>query len=242
MADRRRLGARAFHLLLTTSTVLPTPGHAAELSGTTVKVSVQAKADGETGTRILKAPGEIFRNDVISTNGAGEAQIRFRDDSRFVVGPNSRVTIDEFVFKPDGTATEVGLAAARGTFRFIGGRSNDKAYQIRTPTATIGIRGTAIDFYVNSRGGTIVYWREGSGWVCLYPQPPRPRPEDCRDMVAGDFAVTPAGGGFATVNAVDGQALIDNTLPYTDSQTSLAPEFRLPPAPPPRFTNRPNNY
>jgi hypothetical protein len=241
MSDTRRVELRPFILALLASTAVSYPGEAAEVSGTTVRVSVQAQADGEGGVRILRAPGNIFQGDIITTDRAGEAQIRFRDDSRFVVGPNSRVTIDEFVFNPNGTATQVGLSAARGAFRFIGGRSNDQAYQIRTPTATIGIRGTALDLAVNSRGGTVVYWREGTGWICLYPQP-IPRQQDCRDMVRGDFAVMPPGGGFAFVTRAEGLGLIEAMLPYTDSQDTLAPEFRLPPAPPPRFANRAREY
>jgi hypothetical protein len=33
------------------------------------------------------------------------------------------------------------MTAIRGTFRFISGRSPAKAYTIRSPTMTIGVRG-----------------------------------------------------------------------------------------------------
>ena len=83
---------------------------------------------------------------------AGLAQIRFVDDTRLVVGPNSRLVIDEFVFNPDQTAQQVTIRMAKGTFRFLSGNSPSKAYSIRTPTMTIGVRGTVLDVYAAVNG------------------------------------------------------------------------------------------
>ena len=79
--------------------------------------------------------------DEIVASPRGLAQIRFVDNTRIVIGPNSRLTIDTFVFNPDLTAREVVVTAIEGTFRFISGNSPDEAYTIRTPTMTMGIRG-----------------------------------------------------------------------------------------------------
>ena len=63
------------------------------------------------------------------------------DNTRIVIGPNSRLRIDTFIFNPDYTAKNVTITAVKGVFRFISGNSPDGAYQIRTPTMTIGVRG-----------------------------------------------------------------------------------------------------
>ena len=199
---------------------------------------------GRTGSG---SASDIFQGDVITTDKGGEAQIKFLDNTRFVVGPGSKVTIDEFVFNPNGTAASIGLAAVKGTFRFIGGSSTSDTYKIRTPTATIGIRGTALDFAVNARGETTILWQEGSGQVCVIPVGlPGPLATECRDAVVGDMFAAPRGGGFGTVSpgAVD-------SLIYANTQAGLAPEFQLdvppppgrpPPSPAPRFSRQPGSY
>jgi hypothetical protein len=251
MSSRKPVNLRSLAAWLLASTALTLPAMAVEPSGQAVRVSTTATALGEGGTRTLRAPGNIFQGDVITTNRSGEAQIKFLDDTRFVVGPGSKVTIDEFVFNPNGTAASVGLAAAKGTFRFIGGSSNDGAYAIRTPTATIGIRGTAIDFAVLLSGVTVILWQEGSGWICVVP-PGSPVPErtDCTDVEVGDLYIAPNGGGLVPVSAGERINIMKTTLAYAASQDSLDPQFQLtaagsvppgggtgrpPPAPGPRF-------
>ncbi|HEX9904779.1 MAG TPA: FecR domain-containing protein [Propylenella sp.] len=89
----------------------------------------------------MELEGAVFMGDEIVAGSKGLAQIRFIDDTRLVIGPNSRLKIDTFVFNPDNTAQRVTINALKGTFRFISGRSPPSAYSIRTPTSTIGIRG-----------------------------------------------------------------------------------------------------
>jgi hypothetical protein len=224
------------------------PGQALlQPSGSTVSVTPAANAAGPGGTRVLAAPGDIFQGDVITTGSEGEAQILFRDDSRFVVGPNSQVTIDEFVFSPDGTAQDVALTSLKGTFRFIGGASRSDAYSIRTPTMTIGIRGTALDWAVANLETTVL-WQEGSGRLCVVPEQAPPgttAATECIDVATGDMAVAAPGGGFADVSAADRALRIDRLLPYAELQTGLLPGFQIArpaPAPAPSVTTTPGSY
>ena len=165
----RQQDFRRILFTLLASTAIPTYGWSLEPSGSAVSVSTHADAAGPGGTRVLSAPGDIFQGDVITTDSGGQAQIRFVDETRFVIGPNSRVTIDEFVFKPDGTATDVVLNAAKGTFRFVSGRSPHEVYSINTPTMIIGVRGTLVNFRVLASGYSYVNFGEGSGPVCVVP-------------------------------------------------------------------------
>ena len=247
----RQKHIRRLVLSLLASTAIPTSGVALEASGTAVQVSPAANAAGPGGDRILQAPGDIFQDDLITTDTGGQAQIRFRDNTRFVVGPNSKVTIDRFVFNPDGTASDVVFAAVKGTFRFIGGNSNDDAYSIRTPTMTIGIRGTAGDFAVRPGGMSMVLWHEGLGTSCVVPAdaPVGARtPTECRDLEPGDFLVAPPGGGFSELRPGEEAVLINTFLPYAGSDVGLGEDFvlpidgRPPPPPPPGYTRPPSNY
>ena len=117
------------------------PAAAIEPSGQAVRVNPAVNATGPGGERLIELQGAVFMGDEIVANPNGLAQIKFIDNTRLVVGPNSRLTIDTFVFNPDLTARKVTITAIKGSFRFISGNSPYGAYSIRTPDMSIGIRG-----------------------------------------------------------------------------------------------------
>ena len=109
--------------------------------GIVVAVVQQAHIDAATGKTVLMPANPIYSGDRITTDAIGNAQIKFRDDTKLVVGPNSALVIDAFVFNKDDTARQVSISALKGAFRFISGKSPKDVYRITTPTATIGVRG-----------------------------------------------------------------------------------------------------
>ena len=106
-----------------------------------IAVVQAAHIDGKTGKLILQPASPVFSGDHIITDALGLVQVKFRGDTKLVVGPNSMMVIDAFVFNSDNTARQVSINAVRGAFRFITGKSSKDAYSITTPTATIGVRG-----------------------------------------------------------------------------------------------------
>ncbi len=85
--------------------------------------------------------------DVVQTAAASHMQALLLDRSAFTVGPTSRLTIDRFVYDPAGSSFTATIA--KGAMRFMsGGRSQAGSRSIRTPVATIGIRGTVVDTVV----------------------------------------------------------------------------------------------
>ncbi len=136
-----RLASLGRLLPLLLGIALTGPVFAIEPSGTAIRVDPAVNASGVTGPRLLVLEGAVFMGDEIVANPNGLAQIRFIDNTRIVIGPNSRLRIDTFVFNPDYTARDVTITAVKGVFRFISGDSADGAYTIRTPSATIGVRG-----------------------------------------------------------------------------------------------------
>ena len=120
----------------------------AQPSGAVIAVIQQSQADGQGGKRVLAVEGPVFSGDKIITGPIGEAQIKFRDNTKLVVGPNSTMTIDAFVFSENGSAKKFAINVTRGAFRFITGNGPKSAYSINTPAATIGVRGTELDFIV----------------------------------------------------------------------------------------------
>jgi len=118
-----------------------TEAHGVEPSGHVIKVNPAVNATGPGGRRLMELQGAVFMGDEIVASSQGLAQIKFIDDTRLVIGPGSRLTIDSFVFNPDFTAKDITINMIQGTFRFISGKSPDDAYHLRTPTMTAGIRG-----------------------------------------------------------------------------------------------------
>ena len=59
------------------------------------------------------------------------------------VGPNSDLTIDEFVYDPRADTGKLAMSATRGVFRYVGGKISkiDGAVTVQTPVASLGIRG-----------------------------------------------------------------------------------------------------
>ena len=91
--------------------------------------------------------------------GNGRIEITFDDDSTVKMSPNSKLVIDEFVFDPNPKKSKMAFKVAAGTARFATGKLGlvDKnKIKIRTPTATIGIRGTDFTTTVDEIGRSLV--------------------------------------------------------------------------------------
>ena len=91
---------------------------------------------------------DISIGDTVMTDARGVVQIRFLDDTELVVGPRSALVIRDYLLREDKSEGRMVLDALAGTFRFVTGIGRKDQYQINTPTATLGVRGTAFDFHV----------------------------------------------------------------------------------------------
>ena len=103
----------------------------------------------------------MFRNEVVRTGAESTAKLVFLDSTNLAIGPTSRVTLDEFVYSGAFNAQKATVNLAKGVFRFTTG----SMYEIQTPTASIGVRGTVLD--IDSRSAqTRVTLVEGQALVC----------------------------------------------------------------------------
>jgi len=159
-------GMRVFLLVVATAVLLSfTTARAAEGAGEAVAVIDAASASRQAGDRTLAAGSRAFLRELVATDAAGEAQLLFDDGTRMVVGPNSSLVIEKFVFRGKSAENQFAIRALGGTFRFISGESGDQNYSILTPTGTIGVRATAFDFTVTP-GGTKLVLLEGEATLC----------------------------------------------------------------------------
>jgi hypothetical protein len=131
------------------------PTLAAGKIGQVIAVVGSPSASGPGGDRTLTKNSDVFEDDTIKVTD-GNAQIMLDDGTRLVVGPSSSLLLDQFVMRGKSQAEKVAIKGLRGTYRFITGRSAKSAYKISTAHGTIGIRGTAFDFWSRNKTGAVV--------------------------------------------------------------------------------------
>ncbi len=135
------------------------------IGGTTV-----SGVDGQR--RPLAKGAELDKGDTVRTDAEGRAQIRFSDGSYVSLQPNTEFAIKDYNFEGKTDGTERGFfGLAKGAMRTVTGligRVNRNRYQIATPTATVGIRGTGGQIEVLLDGSTLVSGTSGI-WTLSNP-------------------------------------------------------------------------
>jgi FecR protein len=103
-----------------------------------VATSIKPNAEGGVGAnlRSLSAGSELRAREKVRTGNLGQADLVFIDDTNLTVGPTSEVLLDEFVYDPTGSSGRVVMQATRGAFRFVTGKQDHRAYQLKTPYGT----------------------------------------------------------------------------------------------------------
>jgi hypothetical protein len=90
----------------------------------------------------------VILNDEVRTAAASQLQILLLDRTTFTVGANARVAVDRFVYDPARNSRSTGVSVTQGAFRFMSGRTLRRPsgpVTVRTPVATIGVRGTIFE-------------------------------------------------------------------------------------------------
>lgn len=189
-------------------------------TGETVAVVQRAVISSDGNTVTLNVGQAVALGDTVATGEGGEAQIIFPDQTRIVVGPNSQLAITRLLFRDNGTARRLSVNAVRGTFRFLSGESPSNAYSIRTPTATMGVRGTSFDFAVAGRDDTDLVVYDGQVQFCARGR--------CAQVPGGCQAVRiDRRGNFSQPEtAQERREKLDARFPYVDDQERLTPRFR----------------
>ena len=107
-----------------------------------------------------------LRDDVVAdteleTVSDGRLDVRFVDETQLIVGPASKVKVDKFVFDASKGGGEVALNISKGLMRFVSGRMASRSYRVKTPSATLGVRGTDFIVAVLEGGETAVSVLDG---------------------------------------------------------------------------------
>lgn len=128
-------------VLLSTTAIIPAAE--AQNSGRVGAVNLDATGTPPgAATRTLTIGTNVIYKERVQTSAQGSTQIMFPDTSTLNVGRNSNIVIDEYVYDPNAGTGKMVATVSKGVMRFVGGQiSHTAGVTVKTPVATLGIRG-----------------------------------------------------------------------------------------------------
>ena len=138
--------------------ILPHLSYGATIGNVVLQEGV-ASVERKGAESDLNLNSDIMFMDNVKT-GKGEVGITFIDDTNVAVSSQSSLVIDDFVYDPNSAkGSKLVLKIALGTVRYASGniaKLNKQNVDIRTPTARIGVRGTAFSMTVDEIGQSLI--------------------------------------------------------------------------------------
>ncbi len=183
-------------------------GQVETLNGTVTVV----RATGEKVT--LKQGDSLYQGDELVTGADGAVGVTFADESTMSLDADGRLVLDELVY--DAGAAEGGgsMMLLKGAMTFVSGqiaKTDPDAMNIKTPVATIGIRGTAGGVVAGEGGETSVVLLSEAG--------------QGGGILTGEITVATSGGVVTVNGGFQGLSITDGTLAPPPPQTMSLNEF-----------------
>ena len=182
-------------------------------SATVVQNHVEGVVSGQTQT--LASGSAIYTDELLRTGQNSIAELQFLDSTKLSVGPTSEIRLDKFVYDPQKAgAGALVLQATRGSYRFVTGMQDHENYSIKTPYATLGVRGTVVDTNLAGVGDQVYY------------KTPRNPEEACKGgyekikLVEGAVIVTTISGKTVTVSEPNTVVTVCSNGNFSTQQTS----------------------
>lgn len=111
-------------------------------------------------TKIAGGQGVQVQSMDTYLTGSCVSNIKFIDDTKVKITENSRLLIDDFVFDPKSSdAGKLALRIGQGSVRYASGqiaKNNPQRVDIRTPSASIAVRGTDFNMTVDETGQSLI--------------------------------------------------------------------------------------
>ena len=91
-------------------------------------------------------PGtQVKVGNVLKTGKQGSMGVTFQDETLISLGPDTEITVDEYLFAPGKGELKLSASIAKGSLNYVSGiiaKLKPQAVNLKTPTGTIGVRGT----------------------------------------------------------------------------------------------------
>jgi hypothetical protein len=124
---------------------------------------------------------ELVQNEALRTEEESTIQVKFVDGSQLSVEQSSEMVLSDYVY--DGSASSGLINLNDGLFHFTSNGNNDQGVKLKTPVATIGVRGTEFLVHVDGSDATVI------------------------DILSGAVEARPTGTG-KSVTCVGGQSIL----------------------------------
>lgn len=115
-----------------------TIGYVKTVKGDAMVISGGNQVKAEVGTPVMN--GSKLKTGTNASMG-----VTFKDNTVMSFGPNTELTVDEYVYSPNKGKLKLGATMAKGTLAYLSGaiaKIKPDAVTVKTPTGTIGVRGT----------------------------------------------------------------------------------------------------
>ena len=146
-----RIALLAFLLMSQPSLAAVDAGSIGSIKGSGVLERGNDVITGDTGVTVQMQDTAVTAN--------GRMRIDFMDETRVDLTEHARLTIDEFVYDPANDVGSLSIKAGLGGVRYASGQIAKRYRQnvkIKTPSATIGVRGTDFSMVVDEMGGSMI--------------------------------------------------------------------------------------
>ena len=198
----------------------------AQKVGVTSAVNPASHAGGKT----LAVGAAVIHNERITTDAEGSVQLLFLDRTTMVIGPNSDLVIDDFVYNPAQGTGHMAVTLSRGLMRFVGGQvAHQGGATVRMPTALAGVRGGTAQFSVEGDKNIAVFLGANGNDGALTVAPCNNGGSNCNVNRNGRVNVGGMPGNvrlFRPGFAIDG-GLIGRSRPFRFDIATLAQQNRL---------------
>ena len=130
----------------------------AKVGEVTKQTGQDASISRDSDTIVVGEGTGINMNDAITTSRA-KLELTFDDDTKVRITKHSKLIIDDFVYDANSGTGKLAMNVAMGTVRYASGaiaRNSRENVRLRTPTATIAVRGTDFTMTVDEIGRSLV--------------------------------------------------------------------------------------
>lgn len=109
--------------------------------------TVSGEASVITHAKAVKAEvgTAVFVGSTLRTGRDASLGVTFRDETLMSFGADTELTVDEYLYAPAQGRLKLGSRLARGSLNYVSGviaKLQPEAVSVKTPSGTIGVRGT----------------------------------------------------------------------------------------------------
>ncbi|MFA5952859.1 MAG: FecR domain-containing protein [Hyphomicrobium sp.] len=134
--------------------------------GSAVNVVQLVTAQLASDTRNILVGDRVRQDEVIEVSQTGSGELKLDDETKLALGAGAKLTLDKFVYDPGKSGGSIALNFAKGAFRFVTGIAAKSAYVVHVPSASITVRGTIFDVFVEDSGTSWLLLHEGGVQIC----------------------------------------------------------------------------